>query len=205
MMDFTKYGFMLSLLCAAACSGSPRTGDLSNAYRDIAPTASTVSERRVPAVQEAAWPERFAFGTIASKADIKRWDIDVKPDGQGLPNGKGKAEEGEAVYRAKCAACHGMNGDEGPYDVLISSEKKSIGTYWPYATTLFDYIRRTMPFNMPGTLTDEEVYQLTAYLLSANGIIDSNEVMDAKRLPRVEMPARASFVPDDRKGGPEIK
>jgi len=150
-------------------------------------------------------PETFGFGSPASAQDIKKWDIDIMPDGRGLPKGQGAAMEGKAIYLAKCAACHGNNGDEGPYDVLVSKKGKSIGTYWPYATTLFDYIRRTMPFNTPGTLTDDEVYHLTAYLLHANGIIDSAEVIDARTLPKVTMPAKALFVPDDRKGGPEVR
>ncbi|MFB2118167.1 c-type cytochrome [Parapedobacter sp. 2B3] len=194
------------MLMLFACSDAHRTGDIrQDGDGDPSVAGKAVGSVASASTEEATWPKRFGFGKHATESDIARWDIDIRPDGKGLPNGTGSAKAGRTIYLAKCAACHGLNGDEGPYDVLISSEQKSIGTYWPYATTLFDYIRRTMPFNMPGTLTDEEVYQLTAYLLSANGIIDSNEVMDAKRLPQVEMPARASFIPDDRKGGPEIK
>lgn len=160
-------------------------------------------------VQEAKhWPARFGFGQPASAARIAAWDIDISPDGKGLPAGSGTVQEGRKLYVLKCAGCHGNTGKEGPYSHLVSSDTsqaKTIGNYWPYATTLFDYIRRAMPFNAPGSLRDEEVYHLTAYLLHANHLIDSNTVMDAESLPKVEMPAKKWFVPDDRAGGAEIR
>jgi S-disulfanyl-L-cysteine oxidoreductase SoxD len=159
------------------------------------------------------WPAGFAFGREATATEIALWDIDISPDGTGLPEGRGTVETGKVLYLAKCAICHGQTGTEGPYNRLVttsqdsttSSEAKTIGKYWPYATTLFDYIRRTMPFHAPGTLTDNEVYSLTAFLLHANTIIDSTTVMNAKTLPAVVMPAKELFVPDDRRGGPEVK
>jgi hypothetical protein len=107
-------------------------------------------------------------------------------------------------------ACHGRTGVEGPFARLVgpmgdTTKAKTIGNYWPYATTLFDYTRRAMPWNAPGSLSANEVYSLTAFLLQANRIIDSNTVLTAANLPKVIMPARQFFVPDDRKGGPEIK
>ncbi|WP_276483655.1 c-type cytochrome [Paraflavitalea pollutisoli] len=156
------------------------------------------------------WPSSFAFGHTASASYIDSIDIDIAPDGKGLPAGSGTATEGQTVYAVKCAACHGKTGAEGPFQKLVgamgdTTKAKTIGNYWPYATTLYDYIRRAMPFNEPGSLTNAEVYQLTAYLLHANQIIDATTVIDAGSLPQVQMPARALFVNDDRKGGPEIR
>ncbi len=193
-----------AIVILSACSDNRQTGDV-GASADLGKTVEDFSEHDASSENEKHWPVSFGFGSRASVHDIKELDIDVRPDGQGLPKGKGVSREGRIIYLEKCAACHGQNGDEGQYDVLVSKTGKSVGTYWPYATTLFDYIRRTMPFNMPGSLTDEEVYHLTAYLLHANGIIDSSATIDASSLPRVTMPAEALFVPDDRKGGPEVK
>ncbi|MFD2933289.1 c-type cytochrome [Spirosoma flavum] len=158
------------------------------------------------------WPASFGFGRLASQAEITRLDIDVRPDGKGLPAGEGKPATGKMIFAVKCAACHGVGGVGGPSGSLVSSisatkkrPEKIIGNYWPYATTVFDYIRRAMPFSEPGSLTNEEVYHLTAYLLNANGIIDEKTFIDAKTLPKVVMPAQKLFVSDDRKGGPEIK
>ena len=154
------------------------------------------------------WPDRFGFGRPATSQQIAAWDIDVRPDGSGLPPGAGTVQEGRRLYTSKCASCHGVTGVEGPYSHLVSSDTskaKTIGNYWPYATTLFDYIRRAMPFSAPGSLKNEEVYDLTAFLLYANNLIDSTTVMDASSLPKVKMRAKSLFVPDDRKGGPEIR
>ncbi len=137
-------------------------------------------------------------------------DISIRPDGKGLPLGSGTAKAGMTIYQLKCAACHGKTGTEGPYPRLVApmgdtTRAKAIGNYWPYATTLFDYTRRAMPLNAPGSLSAAEVYNLTAYLLAVNKIIDSTMVVDAQSLPRVKMPARDLFVPDDRRGGPEVR
>jgi mono/diheme cytochrome c family protein len=159
-------------------------------------------------------PASFGFGRLATKAEIDQLDIDVRPDGKGLPAGAGLAAKGKIIFDAKCVACHGAGGIGGPNGSLVTTTaagekskqvEKTIGNYWPYATTVFDYIRRAMPFNQPGSLTNEEVYHLTAYLLSANKLIDEKTVIDAKSLPKVIMPAQKLFVPDDRKGGPEVK
>ena len=159
-------------------------------------------------------PASFGFGRPATKAEIDRLDIDVRPDGKGLPAGTGLAIKGKIIFDAKCVACHGTGGIGGPNGSLVTTTttgekskqvEKTIGNYWPYATSEFDYIRRAMPFNHPGSLTNEDVYHLTAYLLSANKLIDEKTVIDAKSLPKVIMPAQKLFVPDDRKGGPEVK
>jgi S-disulfanyl-L-cysteine oxidoreductase SoxD len=157
-----------------------------------------------------SWPASFGFGHPATPGVIAALDISIRPDGRGLPAGSGNTQSGRAIYLLKCAACHGKTGIEGPLARLVApmgdtTKAKAIGNYWPYATTLFDYTRRAMPYNAPGSLSADEVYSLTAYLLFANRIIDSNMVITAKNLPGVVMPARQLFVPDDRKGGPEIR
>jgi S-disulfanyl-L-cysteine oxidoreductase SoxD len=156
------------------------------------------------------WPATFGFGRTATQKEIDAWDISIRPDGKGLPAGSGNAATGSAIYQVKCAACHGKTGMEGPYARLVApmddtTKTKAIGNYWPYATTLFDYTRRAMPYNAPGSLSADEVYSITAFLLHVNKIIDSNTVITAESLPKVIMPARTLFVPDDRKGGPEIR
>ncbi len=164
-------------------------------------------------------PDSFGFGKTATAEEIAAWDIDVKPDGQGLPAGSGTVDEGEALYVAQCAVCHGKTGVEGPNDRLVvhsadesfpdardvdAWRQRTIGNYWPYATTLFDYIRRSMPMNMPGSLEANEVYALTAYLLHLNHIVAAGARLDATTLAHIEMPARNLFVPDDRQKYREV-
>jgi mono/diheme cytochrome c family protein len=156
------------------------------------------------------WPASFGFGRAATPQEITAMDISIRPDGKGLPPGSGTAGEGKAIYAIKCSACHGKTGTEGPYARLVgpmgdTTKARTIGNYWPYATTIFDYTRRTMPYNAPGSLSGAEVYSLTAFLLAANKIIDSSAVVDAQSLPRVKMPAHDLYVPDDRRGGPEVR
>jgi cytochrome c len=142
------------------------------------------------------------FGQPIAPADIVPWDISIGPDGAGLPPGRGTAEQGAAVYAAKCQACHAEKGAGGPNDALVggvgslASGKpiRTVGSYWPYATTLFDYIRRAMPFQESQSLTSDEVYAVSAYILSLNGIVASNDVLDAQSLPKVKMPNRDGFV-----------
>lgn len=157
-------------------------------------------------------PERFGFGKPASEAEIAAWDRDVRPDGKGLPAGSGQVDDGAQIYAAKCAVCHGATGVEGPNDRLVKSanedfprgddpdswQHRTIGNYWPYATTVFDYIWRSMPQNMPGSLTADEVYALTAYLLWRNGIVAEDARLDASNLAAIVMPARDEFQTDDR-------
>ncbi|MEX2465572.1 MAG: cytochrome c [Gemmatimonadota bacterium] len=157
-------------------------------------------------------PARFSFGSPASEARTALWDIDVKPDGEGLPPGSGTVEEGEQVYMVQCIACHGLTGVEGPYDRLVATDpweqwpvNRGIGNYWPYATTLYDYIRRAMPQLTPGVLSADETYAVIAYLLYLNEIVDEDAVMNATTLPQVRMPARDRFVVDTRRGGPTIQ
>ncbi len=125
------------------------------------------------------------------------------PDGAGLPSGSGTARQGASIYAQKCAACHGENGKGGTASALdakgpivsINAAEKTIGNFWPYATTLFDYIRRAMPWQQPKSLTSDEVYALTAYVLVLNKVIGENDAMNATTLPRVRMPNREGFIP----------
>jgi cytochrome c len=156
-------------------------------------------------------PGRFAFGAEASAARIAMWDIDVRPDGEGLPAGSGSVARGRDVYMTHCVACHGPTGVEGPNDRLVDSEQwdaypstRTVGNYWPYATTLFDFTRKAMPQLTPGILSNDEVYAVVAYILHLNDIVPEDAVMDARTLPAVVMPARDKFVVDDRTGGPGV-
>jgi cytochrome c len=143
------------------------------------------------------------LGIAATPEQIEGWALTILPDGTGLPPGSGTARLGAEIYAAKCAACHGADGTGGPNDQLAGGHGtlatpapvRTIGSYWPYATTIFDYVRRAMPIVQPQSLTNDEVYALTAYLLSINGIIAADTVIDARTLPRIEMPNRANFVP----------
>jgi cytochrome c len=161
-------------------------------------------------------PSRFrTIGHDATRAEIRAWDIDVNPAGNGLPQGRGTYAAGVTLFAQKCAACHGARGEGmGPYPRLIGRDPrdgfpfgqdlkyvKTVGNYWPYATTLYDYINRAMPLTAPGSLRPDEIYSITAFLLAENDIIDRNAVMDARSLPRVKMPAHDRFVVDDRKAG----
>jgi len=161
---------------------------------------------------------RFGLGRAVDDEEIAAWDIDVMPDGTGLPVGSGTSKQGEEIYNSKCAQCHGQGGVDGPSDRLVGripgdefpfaldpKAPKTIGSYWPYATTLFDYTRRAMPLDAPGSLTDEEVYSLVAYLLYLNEIVPRDTVLTERNLAAIKMPARDRFVPDDRKGGREIR
>ena len=163
-------------------------------------------------------PQPLGIGRPATVAEIRALDVDVMPDGTGLPEGRGTVAEGAAVYAAKCASCHGKAGQGKPFDQLVGRDSgdgfafakdarlvRTIGNYWPYATTLFDYTSRTMPFAQPGTLSANEVYGLVAYLLSLNKIVPEDAVMDQTTLPKVVMPARDRFVIDNRTGGPRVK
>jgi|TARA_B110000116_G_scaffold226695_1_gene207249 hypothetical protein len=169
--------------------------------------------------EEGERPIIYGFGSPATVEEIAAWDIDVRPDGKGLPPGSGTAAKGSEIYALKCAACHGANGEGGLNDRLVVSspdeqfpdssdanswQHRTVGNYWPYATTLFDYIRRSMPFTLPGSLQSDEVYSLTAHLLHLNHIISESDEMNATTLPKVVMPAHGKFVLDDRQEHQEV-
>ncbi len=161
-------------------------------------------------------PARFGtMGREPTRAEIAAWNVDVNPAGAGLPAGSGTHATGAVIFAQKCASCHGARGEGmGPIPRLVGREPradfpfgrelkyvKTIGNYWPYATTIYDYVQRAMPLNAPGSLRPDEVYGLVAFLLAENEIVDRTAVLDARTLPRVRMPARDHFVPDDRTGG----
>jgi len=201
------FSLVVCLLCSSCGESPPETSP---------PAAISVDIK----TDSTGWPFSFGFGSPAAPERIASWDIDVRPDGEGLPSGSGTAVEGESIYRQKCAACHGATGTEGPNDRLVGRlpnnefpfsdnwetwDNKTIGTYWPYATTLWDYIYRAMPQDAPGSLSPNEVYAVTAFLLHSNDIIPGETVMSAETLPRVEMPARDRFMADDRLKYQEVR
>jgi S-disulfanyl-L-cysteine oxidoreductase SoxD len=142
------------------------------------------------------------LGQPISPADAAAWDISIGPDGVGLPSGSGTPAQGAVIFAEKCAACHGDKGEGKTNARLVGGQitgnapvVKTVGSYWPYATTLFDFTRRAMPWTAPKSLTNDEVYAVTAHVLRLNGIIGDNDVMDAKTLPLVKMPNRDGFIP----------
>jgi cytochrome c len=149
---------------------------------------------------------KYGVGRTPTDADTRALGIMVEPHGMGLPPGSGTAVEGKTVFAAKCAACHGNTGEGGDGPALVGGQgtlatprpRKTVGSYWPYATTVWDYVNRAMPFNKPGTLSHDEVYALAAYLLFLNDIVGEQQVMDAKSLPMIRMPNRDGFVSDPR-------
>jgi mono/diheme cytochrome c family protein len=143
------------------------------------------------------------LGRVATPEEIAAWDVSIGPDGVGLPPGRGTPKQGETVYLAKCVACHGEKGAGKPNDQLVGGQGtlpgdkpsvKTVGSFWPYATTVFDYVRRAMPYNESKSLTNDEVYAVVAYILQLNGVVGENDTIDARTLPKVKMPNRDGFV-----------
>jgi cytochrome c len=172
--------------------------------------------------ERGAEPSRhYGFGRAATRAEIAARDVDVGPDGVGLPAGSGTVAQGQAIYSTQCASCHGALGEGKPplYPRLVGRDPdaegfpfgkdarlvRTIGNYWPYATTVFDYVRRAMPLATPGSLSNDDVYAVTAYLLAANRVIPMSSTLDAASLAAVKMPYADRFVPDDRRGGHEVR
>lgn len=151
---------------------------------------------------DASLAETPNLGKPIDETAIAAWDISILPDGAGLPKGSGTPAQGAVVYADKCALCHGDNGKGGSAAALvsdreiagISAAQKTIKNFWPYSTTIFDFIRRAMPFQTPRSLTDDEVYALTAYILAENKLIGANDMMNAQTLPKVKMPNRDNFI-----------
>jgi hypothetical protein len=206
---------LLALAFASGCRQSD-----SRPATPPALAAPVDSSQAGPAEGLAHLPPRFGFGKPATEDEIRAWDIDVMPDGTGLPPGRGTVARGRELYRLQCASCHGPKGEGGEFEPLVGRQprkgfpfgrrvsprlQQTIGNYWPYATTLYDYINRAMPQAAPGTLPPDDVYSLVAYLLFLNELLEEDAVMDRESLPRVVMPARDRFVPDNRRGGPEIR
>ncbi|MBV9111752.1 MAG: cytochrome c [Hyphomicrobiales bacterium] len=160
----------------------------------------------------AAAAERVGIGHAISPQDFAAWDIDVRGDGAGLPPGQGSVTQGREIFSQTCAACHGDKGEGravpgavGGFDRLVggfgtldtASPTLTVGSYWPYATTLFDYVRRAMPFNAPQSLTNDQLYAVSAYVLYMNNIVPEDAVLDALTLPRVKMPNQEGFITQD--------
>jgi len=152
----------------------------------------------------AAGAESPNLGRAATHEEIAAWDISIGPDGAGLPAGSGTAKQGEAVYVEKCLGCHGERGAGKPSDQLAGGQGtlgpgqapvKTVGSFWPYATTVFDYVRRAMPLTESKSLTNDETYAVVAYILQINGVIGENDTIDARTLPAVRMPNQDGFVP----------
>lgn len=221
-----------SLLAAAAvaftlsgCAGEPRAEAAGRApSTDSGLAATDVGFASYDAGAVPGGPgggRRYGLGSRATAAHIAKMDFDVGPEGIELPRGRGTVAEGAVLYKAQCAMCHGQNGEGMPpaFPRLVGREPaaedfkfandpklaKTIGNYWPHATTVFDYVKRAMPLLTPGTLTNDQVYALTAHLLAVNDVISDTATLDAAALRRVKMPYADRFVPDTRKGGPEVK
>ncbi len=180
----------------------------------LAGLAAAAASFALPALADGGDPDHYGFGTTPSPEELSRF-FAIPPDGAGLPPGKGSHGEGEKVFAESCAACHGekLEGIAKPQylgDKLIggrgtlasAAPVKTVESYWPYATTLFDYVKRAMPFNAPGSLTDDQVYSVVAYILGEANIIPKTETIDAHSLPQVRMPNRDGFFRDPR---PELE
>jgi S-disulfanyl-L-cysteine oxidoreductase SoxD len=146
--------------------------------------------------------EDYGLGRPATQAEITQWDIDVAPDGVGLPPGQGSVREGEVIFAVRCASCHGDRGQGGPMDQLVGGAGtivtkkpvKTVGSFWPYVTTLFDFVRRAMPFDAPQSLSPAETYAVCAYVLFLNGLLPADATLDANSLQQVRMPNLNAFV-----------
>ena len=195
-----------------------------NAKHEANDSPPSVGTRRPATVRTAPrLPEHFAVGRAATDVEVARWNRDVNASGTGLPPGSGTHAQGARIYAQKCALCHGQRGEglgsgATAYPRLIGREPragfpfgrdlayvKTIGNYWPYATTVYDYLQRAMPLNAPGSLQPQEVYSLTAFLLAENEIIAKSTAMDSRSLPSVRMPARDRFVRDTRENVSPIR
>ena len=152
----------------------------------------------------------YRIGRPATPAEIAGWNIDIDRDGTNLPSGRGSVSRGHKVFDQQCAGCHGAKGEGGVGDKLVGGQGtlatpkpiRTVGSYWPYAPTLFDYIRRAMPQNAPQSLSNEDVYAVCAYILNLNGLLPSDAALDAKTLSAIEMPNRSMLVGDPR---PDVK
>ena len=198
MFRLAKASFALSAVTLLACSTALAAdkGEIS------------VTEHNAPQEYKTG---HFGYGSDASAEEIAGWDIDIRPDGLGLPPGSATAEDGEMLYEDQCASCHGSFGEGvGRYPVLSGGEgtltearpEKTVGSFWPYASTLWDYIHRAMPFTAPESLSDQEVYAITAYVLYLNDLVDYEFELSQDNLALIEMPNKDGFFFDDR---PDVK
>jgi len=198
-----RLSFMLALLVATASCSRDRAAP-------VAASGFTGANAR-----------HYGLGRVATVDEIAARNIDVGPDGEGLPAGFGSVTQGAELFQKKCAMCHGPKGQGMPpaFPQLVGRDAKAegfrfsadwklaktIGNYWPHATTVFDYVRRAMPLLQPGSLTNDEVYSLTAFLLASNQVIPMDATLDSAALMKVKMPYADKFVADNRRGGNEVK
>jgi cytochrome c len=222
--------FLIALVSVASCSSPPAAPPPSSETKEPALPAAKVDlhgdwERWIetPRMREGALSKlsrlpRFGFGREATAQEIAAVDIDIMPDGTGLPEGTGSVARGKELYRNQCVQCHGTEGQGADFEALAGREPKdafpfsdslshrvTVGNYWPYATTLYDYIHRAMPQAVPGSLPPDDVYSLVAFVLYLNRIVPEDATLDRDSLPLIEMPARERFVYDDRRGGEELR
>ncbi len=203
----TRFGGAWLLLACVACQGP-----------EEAPAVQQEGMGSSPAVQPTvaaseAIPDSWGLGSHDVASFIEEWDHDIGPDGADLPPGSGTAEQGEPLYQALCASCHGVEGEGmaiNPRLVTTGTAEeqfraRGIGQFWPYTSTLYDYVRRSMPQTAPGSLEPDEIYALVAWMLEKNGRIGPSDEMNPETLMAVEMPGRDKFVPDDRVPGPTIR
>jgi len=195
-------------------AASPQRVDIHGDWKRWADTPRLREE----ALEKLAGLPHLGFGREATASEIAAIDIDVEPDGRGLPDGSGTVARGKVLYQSQCVQCHGAEGKGGDNEALAGREpregfpfaekpklRQTVGNYWPYATTLYDYIHRAMPQAVPGSLPPNDVYSLVAYILYLNEIVPEDATIDRDSLPRIEMPARSRFVYDDRRGGAELR
>lgn len=189
---------------ARPMSASPATTPAAIGFSAISLAALTLAAFTLagPASAET----RYGIGRPATAAEVAAWNIDIDRDGRKLPPGRGSVAQGGTLFAERCAACHGEKAEGGLGDRLVGGQGtlasatpvKTVGSFWPYAPTLFDYVRRAMPMNAPQSLTDDEVYAVVGYLLNLNGLVPDDAVLEARTLAAVRMPNRDGFVPDPR-------
>ena len=210
---------VLAIPALFACGPGDAAGDGTGQDTAAGATAAAAGGDDGTAARTGGTEGTYGFGTPATASQIAAWDIDIGPDGAGLPPGRGTVAEGLEVWeRHRCILCHGPTGREGPNDIIAGripgdefpfandrTLRSTVGNYWPYATTLFDYTRRAMPFDMPGAMTDEEVYAVVGAMLYFNDLLPADAVVDSATVVDTHMPARNRFVPDNRTGGPTIR
>jgi cytochrome c len=222
-MSRSTSGLFVAVLLLAGCTQDPVPEGLADSGFGLVSTANAASAKTGPTIgpdvtaQEVSLAFRpkldpkkvgaYGYGQPATQKQIAGWDIDIRPDGKGLPPGRGTALDGEPLYEEKCAACHGVFGEgegrwpklAGGFDTLTEERpEKTVGSYWPYASTLWDYIHRAMPFYQPQSLDDDEVYAITAHVLYLNDLIEDDFVLSNENLASIEMPNRDAFFVDPR-------